>query len=469
MAIGVMVTKPASTDPSVKDIIAAARARQQPAIARPGSAGAWLLSGLTAILLWASFTPVDAGPLAWIALVPLLVLVRIPQPTRWMYRAVFVSALANQLATLQWMRLGDPTMYIALAALATYCALYLPVFVALARFAHHRWCVPLVIAVPVLWAGLEYARGHLMTGFAWYFLGHSQYRWLELIQISDLVGAYGVSFVVAMANAALVGLISPRWLLRLRLISAEDALLQSAVPFRSALAPVLASAVVVAAVLGYGVVRRQQADFRPGPRVALIQGNFVASLRQPPHDPEQMLLTHLRLTGLAVREQPDLIVWPEAMYPYILLDADPGLTDDQLRDLTPGANSNPNIWRDGIVKGELARESQRASAALLWGVHAAQAQPTGIQELNSAVFVTPEQGVVGRYDKRHLVPFGEFIPLKHVLPWLQRMTPYRGDVGLAAGTQPMVFDYKAWRFSPVICFEDTVPHVVRSAVAAGSR
>jgi apolipoprotein N-acyltransferase len=472
MAIGLMDTKhatnPSAGDPSVKEIIAAARARQLPVVSRPGSAGAWLLSGMTAVLLWASFTPVDAGPFAWIALVPLLLLIRIPQPTRWMYRVLFATALANQIATLQWMRLGDPTMYIALAALATYCALYIPAFVALARGAHHRWSVPLAVAVPVLWTGLEYARAHLMTGFAWYFLGHSQYRWLELIQISDVVGAYGVSFIVAMANASLAGLIPSRWLLRLRLLTPEDAILQTAVPFRHALLSVLSTVVILAAVLGYGVARRQQADFQPGPRVALIQGNFVASLREPPHDPQKVLLTHLRLTGLAVREQPDIVVWPEAMYPYILLEADPSLTDDQLRAMTPGANTSPDIWHEGIVKRELARESQRAGAALLWGIHAARAEPTGVKQLNSAVFVTPDQGVVGRYDKRHLVPFGEYIPLKSVLPWLQGMTPYRGDVGLAAGTQPMAFDYKQWRFSPVICFEDTVPHVVRSAVAAGS-
>ena len=471
MAIGVMDTKPQSpppaADPSVAQIIAAARAKQQPAVSQPGAAAAWVLSSLTAVLLWATFTPVDCGPLAWIALVPLLILVRIPQPTKWMYRILFITALVNQIATLQWMRLGDPTMYLALMALATYIACYIPVFVALARFAHHRWSVPLVIAVPVLWTGLEYAKAYLFTGFSWYYLGHSQYRWLELIQVSDLVGAYGVSFLVAMANAAIAGLIPSRWLLKLRLIGPEAALLQAAVPFRSALTPVVATLAVFAAVLGYGVMRRHQADFQPGPRVALIQGDFVASLREPPHDQQKILLTHLRLTGLAVREQPDLVVWPEGMYPYILLEAAPEMTDEQLRRATPGADADPKIWRENFVKGELARESQRAGAALLWGIHAVRAEPGGIRQLNSAVFVTPEQGVVGRYDKQHLVIFGEYIPFKSIMPWIQGVTPYTGDMGLTAGARPMAFDYKGWRFSPVICYEDTVPQLVRSAVASG--
>jgi apolipoprotein N-acyltransferase len=459
-----------AADPTVQQIIAAARSRQRPRIDRPGSGGAWLLGAMTGCLLWASFTPLDYGPLAWLALVPIIALIRIPLPTRSMYRALFLTALVYEVATLQWMRLGDPTMYIAMAALATYCALYVPIFVALARFACHRLSIPLVIAVPVLWTGLEYFRAYLGTGFAWFLLGHSQYRWLELIQISDLVGAYGVSFVVAMANASLAGLIPLRWLQKLRLLTPQGALLQSAVPFRHALMPLAASAVVVAAVIGYGAIRRSQAEFRPGPRVALIQGNFdayVPTSKRPPHDQEELLLTHLRLTGLAVREQPDLVVWPEAMYPYVLLDAEPGMTDDQLRELTPGVDADPNIWREGFVRHELARESQRAGAALLWGIHAAHAEPRGILQYNSAAFVTPERGLVGRYDKRHLVPFGEYLPLRNALPFLQHFTPYGGNAGLQAGARPAVFDYKDWRFAPVICFEDTVPHVVRQAVAAG--
>ena len=455
-------------DPSVQEIIQAARARQAPSGDRPGSQGAWGLSSVTAILLWSAFTPLDFGPLAWLALVPIIVLIRLPHSPRWMYSALYLTGLINMLATLQWMRLGDPTMYIALAALAAYCAAYFPVFVALSRLACQRWSVPMVIAVPVIWTGLEYCRAHLITGFPWYFLGHSQYRWLELIQISDLTGAYGVSFLVATGNAALAGLIPARWLHRLRLLGSEDRLLQSAIPFRAALVPVLAAAVLLGGVLGYGVVRRQQAAFTQGPRVALIQGNFPASLRQRGPTADEQYITHARLTGLAVREQPDLIVWPEAMFPAPLLDAAPGVTDEQLASLLP-PHVDISVWTDRRIQRDLAKESQKAGAALLWGIHSARAEPEHVRQCNSAAFVTPEQGFVGTYDKRHLVPFGEYLPLRNVLPFLQRFTPYGGNAGLNAGTEPVVFAYKSWRFAPIICFEDTVPHVVRTAAAAGQQ
>lgn len=469
MVAGLQDAKPAMShavkDPSVEEIIAAGRSKTQPVFPRPSSLGAWGLSLLSAGLLWASFTPVDAGPLAWIALVPLLILVRIPQPTRWMYTALFVTNFVGQIVTLQWMRLGDPTMYVAMTALAAYCALYFPVFVALARTACHRCGAPLVIAAPVLWTGMEYLRAHFGTGFAWYFLGHSQYQWLNLIQVSDITGAYGVSFVVMMANASLAGLISSQWLKRLRLLTPEAALLQQAIPFRAALVPVIATVIVVGTVLGYGILRRSQAEFQPGPRVALIQGNFVASLRQAPPEPDQVYYTHARLTGLSVREQPDVIVWPEGMFPAPLLDADPNLTEEQLGEIVP--NVDAAVWRNPRIRKDLADEAQKAGAALIWGIHAMRAEAQGVQQYNSAVFVTPELGVSGRYDKRHLVPFGEFLPLRNVLPFLQNFTPYGGNAGLQFGQHPAVFEYKSWRFAPVICFEDTVPHVVRTAAAAG--
>jgi len=452
-------------DPSVHDIIAAARSKQRPTVDRPRSLAVWGLSFLTAGLLWLSFTPVDAGPLAWIALAPIILLIRLPQPTRWMYTALFVTGLVNFVATLQWMRYGDPTMIIAMVALAAYCAAYFPIFVALSRFAHHRWGLPLVLAVPVIWTGMEYARAHIGTGFAWYFLSHTQYRWLELIQISDITGAYGVSFIVAMGNAALAGLVSVGWLRRLGLLTQEGALLQSTRTFRAALVPVLITAVTLGGVLGYGMLRRHQAEFTAGPRVALIQGNFVASLRQKPPEPEDVYITHARLTGMAVREQPDLIVWPEAMFPAPLVEADPALTTEQLVEKFP--NIKPEVWTDGRIRRDLGRESQKAGAALLWGIHAMRAESDGLKQFNSAAFVTPEMGLVGRYDKRHLVPFGEYLPLRNVLPFLQFFTPYGGNSGLQAGVQPAVFEYKSWRFAPVICFEDTVPHVVRTAAAAG--
>jgi apolipoprotein N-acyltransferase len=200
--------------------------------------------------------------------------------------------------------------------------------------------------------------------------------------------------------------------------------------------------------------------------VALIQGNFLASLRVAPPSFQEIFTTHLRLMAWSVREQPDVIVWPEAMFPWPLLDAAPGMDDDQLRVVAPYAN--PEAWRSDEVRKLLQTESQRTGAALVIGINAAHADTKQVHQYNSAAFVRPDVGLAGRYDKMHRVPFGEYVPFQNSLPWLSDLTPYRGQSGLDKGTRPAVFEYGKWRMAPVICFEDTVPHLVRSAVAEGS-
>jgi apolipoprotein N-acyltransferase len=167
-----------------------------------------------------------------------------------------------------------------------------------------------------------------------------------------------------------------------------------------------------------------------------------------------------------VKEQPDVIVWPEGMFPFPLLRAAEGMTDEQLHALAP--YMKPESWRDEWVRKTLSTESLRTNAALILGVHAADASKDRVRQYNSAAFVRPDVGLAGRYDKLHRVPFGEYIPLRESLPWLVGLTPYRGSDGLDKGEQAAVFEYGKWRMAPVICFEDTVPHLVRGIVAAAS-
>ena len=192
----------------------------QKAATRPAR-GAWLFSAAFALLIWTSYMPLDWGPMGWLALVPLVLLVRIPQRTRRMYTAIYVTGVLSYTATLEWMRYGDKTMYTAWIATAVYLAMYYPAFVAVARVAVHRLKLPLSLAVPVVWVGLDLLRAHLITGCSWYCLAHTQYRWTALIQISDLVGAYGVTFLVAMMSACFAGLVPESLFDRLKMVLPE--------------------------------------------------------------------------------------------------------------------------------------------------------------------------------------------------------------------------------------------------------
>ncbi len=400
-----------------------------------------------------------------------------------MFFVLYFGGLTFNLAALQWMRLGDSSMCLAWFALALYMAIYLPLFVAISRVAVHRFTVPLTIAVPVVWVGLEYLRGTFMTGFPWYNLSHTQYRWIELIQISDLVGAYGVSFVIAMMSACLAGMLPQSLFLKLHLFPDGSSSSQlsdsqeikispyviSSNTTRRRVLQVVTCLIVFAAVLGYGYVRRGQAKFESGPRVALIQGNFTASLKHKPNEAPTIFQHHETLTGMAVKHQPDIVIWPETMFRWPLHEATDGLTDEDLMALAPrAAKLNPSkwvqLWRRSEVPRTLVEMSQKAGAAMVIGIDVLEAKHDGIRRYNSAVFIRPDNGISGRYDKLHRVPFGEYIPLKDEIPWLHKLTPFPSNFGIAKGDRVAVFDYQGWRFAPIICFEDTVPHLVRDIV-----
>ncbi len=448
------------SDRSVEEIIDTARRSPTPA------RGAIALSMLTAVLLWAAFTPLDWGPLAWLALVPLIQLVRLPQPSPRMYRYVYLGGMACSLVMLQWMRLGDVMMYPAWFALAAYVALYFPVFVGLSRVAVHRWRIPLSIAVPVVWVGLEFARAHLLSGFAWYFLGHTQHEWTRLVQISDVFGTYGVSFLVALGNAVLAGLAPPSVWRRLGVVQLDQPVAEDTKTFRP-IWSVAALLVLLGLTLGYGTLRRADARFEAGPRVALVQGNFPSTLKRDANSWEDMFHTHNALTGLAVQQQPDLIVWPETMFTWPLMSYAAGMTDEQLTDVHPQIPAQS--WKSDEVQGALLDLSQKSGATLILGIETLEASPDSLRRYNSAVLVNGDSGVSGRYDKLHLVPFGEFVPLGEQLPFLQQIFGFMGDPPLSRGERIHFFNVDGARLAPVICFEDTVPHLVREIVAAGQQ
>ena len=167
------------------------------------------------------------------------------------------------------------------------------------------------------------------------------------------------------------------------------------------------------------------------------------------------------MNGLAVQHQAEIIVWPESMMPYMMLEARPELSDRQLADLHPLIPAER--WKDRTVQTVLSNMAEESRASLIVGVGTFAEENSTARRYNSAAFVQGS-GIQGRYDKIHRVPFGEYTPLKDSLPFLNSFTPYAEMSGLDAGKSVGVFRHKSARLLPLICFEDTVPHLVRSAV-----
>lgn len=466
-------TAPASVlRPDIDQIISSGTDRSGPAGSRRS---VFLAAILTGVALWFSFTPVEAAPLAWVALVPLCLLLKAPSLPKRSYRVIYFAGMIWAVATVQWMRLGHPAMYGAVAAMGVYLAFYFPVFVALGRAACAAG-LPVWLACGLVWTSLEFLRAYLLTGFPWYFLGHSQYRFLPLVQISDLTGAYGVTFILACFSGCVAGQVSGRWLGRLGLAAKEtvDAIRNDR--------PVVAIGIcllLLAASYGYGVVRlNESVDAKDGPVIALAQGNFTPESKHDPDKWQRMVIDHDLLTRRAAGLRPDLIVWPETMFPVPDRVVTDDLTDDDLTAFLPpdakGLNSNwaaqeISSWRDQQARMLLTNRSQEAGASMMVGLLTEVASDDGRKRFNSAAFIRPDVGYVGRYDKNHRVIFGEYIPLRSVFPWLAKVTPFGAGFGIDAGSETVVFDDGKFSFAPIICFEDTVPQLVRRVVNTESK
>jgi apolipoprotein N-acyltransferase len=274
----------------------------------------------SALLLYLCYFPVAWGALGWVALVPFLLLVRTSMGNFFRYTTAFAIGYAFYSPVLQWMRVADDRMYITWLALAAYCAIYFPLGLFLVRFMDRKTRLPLVVSVPVVWTALEFFRSTFCTGFSWYQLGHTQHDHLAVIQIADITGAYGVTFLLAAFNALIVELL-------FMLVTFRELFSLAEAPGRYGRTGLLWQSTAVCtgllATLSYGVWQLgQTTTFQAGPRIALIQGNLDQRLRnntQQEGVAQKVLFHYESLANLAGRKDnhydPDLIVWPETSYP----------------------------------------------------------------------------------------------------------------------------------------------------------
>ena len=407
-----------------------------------------------AVLLWAALPPLDnwlgTWPLAWIAPVWWVGLIRREElPGRRPYLALWLVGLLFWLAALYWLCLPHWATSFGWLALGFYQAFYLPVFIGLSRVAVHKYRVPVILTAPVVWTGLELARGHLLTGFTMASLGHTQYRWLELIQISDLVGAYGVSFVVMFGASCLAQMLPRRGR-------------------RPALWPLVPLGAMLAGVLAYGEWRLAVPPPAPQVRIALIQGSIDIQLKTDENMRPYIFSHYLDLSREAVRKsveqgrKPDLIVWPETMF------RDTLLAHDENAQPPKGWEHSREDFLRLLAREEVKSRSGMAAVAaeldtaMLLGVDTVSLGRDGLEVYNSAAYVGRSGEPLGRYDKMHLVMFGEYVPFARWLPWLQGLTPLPNS--LDAGKQPEAFEVGPLRIAPSICFETVLPHVIRRQV-----
>lgn len=382
----------------------------------------------SAVLLTAAYPTIDWSLLAWVALVPLLAAAVVRHPREaladgWLQGTVFFLLLLRWLdhtfrnySAIPW-----PVTWLPILGLAAYCGLYFGLVAALVSWLRSRlgagWALA---AAPFLWVTGEWLRGWVLSGFPWGLLGYSQYRQLGLIQISSVTGVYGVSFLIVAVNAALVAVVAVGWR-------------------RAGRGAVVALALVVGA-LGLGTMMVDEVDFdsdSPRLQVAVIQPSIEQSLKWDPAYQQQTLGIFTALTRRAGAGKPAIILWPETAAP-IFLRRDPGLVVD------------------------LQVLSAEVKAPLLVG------SVDGDQRgLYNSAFLLTGQGIRAKYDKIHLVPFGEYVPLSGIIGFVRRWAEFISE--FQAGRIPKVFNEADPPFGVVICYEGIFPELFREFVAGGAK
>ena len=423
----------------------------KPTLPRADGDGWPLLCGLCTACLLALAMPGRIGwwPLLFVALSPLLLAALYARPGRSAL-AGFLGGLLYHLALLYWIlivlgRYGGLPLWISLPGLlllATYMASYWAVFSFLLSFlAGRSWhrersVAPLVWYAPILWVGLEYLRGVLLTGFPWMDLGYGLAGQPRLIQAADLGGHHLVSFSLVLCNSLLVGIIDRqrrdvRWNLHL-----ERKLL-------------LAAFALLIFIGGYSSVRHQILRTVAGralqAQVTVAQGNIDQSLKWSPAMKEATVSTYLHLSRQA-RQAGDieLVVWPETALP-LYPQRDPLMA--RVADFVTADNT----W---LLTG-----------APLYRIVPGSAADDRVEYYNGAILLGPGGRIAGQYAKQHLVPFGEYVPLRPYLPFLEPLVVSVGDFTAGASAAPLPLG--PMRLAPLICYESIFPEIARKAVLGG--
>jgi len=434
-------------------------------------------------LLASAFPPVSGGEAAWLALVPLLILARFTSPLRC-FKWGFLFGMVFWLTSLFWLlAIGRTGAHWSMAVLAwvslsACCALFSGAFLvvtgALMARMYREDSAPdqppgrigivrqmlknigLVCTIPLVWVGFEYVRSNVFTGFPWNQLGVSQYRNLAVIQLAEWGGVYAVSALVVVMNTAIA-------MMGLRLGNVYRR--RQRTRFQAELAFGFLVC-VLCWVNGVKAVRAYTPRSVPhkGLRIAIVQPNVEQRKKWRPEDARTVYAALEEGTelALALRDGLDLIVWPETAVP------GPLMSDPETAVFVRG------LAREGvpILLGSMEILPGTAGATD-W-------REAGARFYNSSYLVDTNGIALQRYRKRHLVPFGEYLPFDRTVRQIAALAPL--GFSCTPGTASTVFRITSARsagldegareecpFSVLICFEDTVPSLARKSVVNGAR
>jgi apolipoprotein N-acyltransferase len=394
-------------------------------------------AAVSGALLVVSFPNYSLWPVAFIFLVPLLLCAEGKSGRDAFFLGAFAGVFAY-IGLIYWVivavhRYGNIPLPLAipiLFLLAIYLSLYWGGFTFLISFINAKSEWGMLLVTPVLWVGLEYVRSFLLSGFPWVLVGYTQYSNTLFIQLADITGVYGVSFLIILINTLLYLWLAPKKDGRKR-----------AKKYKALWIPSLCTLALVALTCTYGYWRVHYSfKTEKGIIVGVAQGNIPQDIKWDAAFKKRTMTIYDKLSLRLAEQSPGLIVWPETAFP----------------DYFPSGTE---------LDAEVMTIPQETGAYLLFGSLSEKGKGKRRAVYNSAYLISPQRQIIGQYDKIHLVPFGEYVPLSTHFPAFNALA---GVGNIAAGKETVIFRLPRGRFGVLVCFEVIFPELCRANVRTGA-
>jgi len=379
-----------------------------------------------------SFPKFNLSFLAWISLIPLLLIILKKSPTQsfflglaagFSYYAILIYWIPSVPAHYGHLSVGFSILIYILLVL--FLALFWAFFCLLWKKISAPFPRLIFFLSPFLWISFEYILTHLFTGFPWGLLGSSQYLNLYFIQLASITGVYGLSFVLVLFQSLFLYSVKYR----------------KKVPF------FLALAFILLIHLGGFLSMKKNLSNENSFTASVLQGNVSSDIywdKIPKKEIWNLFDQHLELSRKAFKDGSRLIIWPEFSVP-LCFSCSYGLFQD--------------------FKEELFQFVQKTRCTLLLGTNENTGTRGKIQYYNTALGLGPDLSM-SQYYKMHLVPFGEYTPYKKIFFFIEKMTHAIGDI--SPGTQYSLHLFEGAKFGSPICFEIIFPNLVRKFVKKGA-
>lgn len=400
-----------------------------------------LLALSSSILFTLSFPPFDFSFLAWISLVPFFLAIK-NRPFKTLVGLSYLNGAVFYLGAFSWINSIVTVNFIHYLILGLFLGLYHLLFGLLLFISSKRIRFPLVMIAPAAWVTVEFIRAHAgFLSLPMGFIGYTQYKSLGLIQTASVTGSFGISFLVVLFNSAFADL-----LIGLLFRRKDSPILSLYYGIRRPILLAGSVSVLIASLWFIGWLAIPSNTDGKSLRISVIQGNIPQDKKWKREYRQWIFSRYESLSQEAAASSPDLIIWPEASTPGLVLN-------------------DMNLFRKmgSLVRGTRAYFLVGSAEYPKFSIAGLRSKKSG----NMAIFFSPNGDIIGQYLKTHLVPFAEYVPYQGVVPWPKIFVKHINTAHVA-GRDATIFKIKNIGFGTLICSEMIFSGLCREMVNNGA-